>query len=219
VYYSIDHPTERSLLPLRSLVAVLLGIILLLSGAAPLDAYIVRYKEQFYKLYHLHHIQYPDDTMENIYWLEKALAADFCNPLYAEALIENPVQWEKYRYLFMMHINLKLIEQYILLGNKWNKRNAYFYNAPWKEQNLDSLKTAETCYRTALYYWNSAKEWAEKALDKRFRFINLQRVQFWEDEATRMEAGSLDYEKTLYRELALIGKVRGEFEAMNEETY
>ena len=219
MYYPIDLPAERRPLPLRSLAAVLLGVILLLSGAAPLDAYIVRYKEQFYRLYHLHHIQYPDDTMENIYWLEKALAADFCNPLYAEALIENPAQWEKYRCLFMMHINLKLIEQYILLGNKWNKRNAYFYNAPWKEQNLDSLKTAETCYRTALYYWEDAKEWQEKAQDKRFRFINLQRVQFWEDEAARMEAGSLDYEKTLLRELALIGKVRGEFEAMNGETY
>ena len=216
--YTIDIPAGRSPLPLRSLAAALVGVILL-SGAAPLDAYIVRYKEQFYRLYHLHHIQYPDDTMENIYWLEKALAADFCNPLYAEALIENPVQWEKYRCLFMMHINLKLIEQYILLGNKWNKRNAYFYNAPWKEQNLDSLKTAETCYRTALYYWEGAKEWQEKAQDKRFRFINLQRVQFWEDEAERMEAGSLDYEKTLMRELALIAKVRGQFEAMNEETY
>lgn len=219
MYYPIDLPAERRPLPLRSLAAVLLGVILLLSGAAPLDAYIVRYKEQFYRLYHLHHIQYPDDTMENIYWLEKALAADFCNPLYAGALIENPIQWEKYRCLFMMHINLKLIEQYILLGNKWNKRNAYFYNAPWKEQNLDSLKTAETCYRTALYYWEDAKEWQEKALDKRFRFINLQRVQFWEDEAERMEAGSLDYEKTLLRELALIEKVRGQFEAMNGEAY
>lgn len=199
--------------------AAFLWLIMLSAAAAPLDAYIVRYKEQFYRLYHLHHIQYPDDTMENIYWLEKALAADFCNPLYAEALIENPAQWEKYRCLFMMHINLKLIEQYILLGNKWNKRNAYFYNAPWKEQNLDSLKTAETCYRTALYYWEDAKEWQEKAQDKRFRFINLQRVQFWEDEAERMEAGSLDYEKTLLRELALIEKVRGQFEAMNGEAY
>ncbi|MDR3356545.1 MAG: hypothetical protein LBO04_05075 [Spirochaetaceae bacterium] len=201
------------------MISVCAVFILVLTNVVPLDAYIVRYKEQFYKIYHLHHTQYPDDTMENIYWLEKALAADFCNPLYAEALIENPVQWEKYRYLFMMHINLKLIEQYILLGNKWNKRNAYFYNAPWKEQNLDSLKTAETCYRTALYYWNSAKEWAEKALDKRFYFINLQRIQFWEDEAVRMKTGSLDYEKTLNRELTLIKKVRNEFLSMNEETY
>jgi hypothetical protein len=199
--------------------AILLGVFFLVTNAPDGAAYIVQYKEQFYRLYHLHHIQYPDDTMENIYWLEKALAADFCNPLYAMALIEDKTQWEKYRYLFMMHINLKLIEQYIFLGNKWNKRGAYFYNAPWKEQNLDSLNTAENCYRTALYYWNEAKGWAEKALDRRFRFINLQRAQFWEDEAFRMENGSLDYGKTLDRELGLIEGVRARFEEMDGETY
>lgn len=198
-----------------------IGIILLITifPAAPLSAYFVEYKEQYYKLYHLHYIQYPDDSMENIYWLEKAAKADFANPLYALALIENETQWEKYRYLFMMHVNLKLIEQYLFLGNKWNKRNAYFYNAPWKEQNLKSLETAETCYRTALYYWQEANEWAAKAQDRRFRFINLEKVQFWEDEAGRMETGSLNYEKTINRELALLQQVREKFEAMDENTY
>jgi hypothetical protein len=184
-----------------------------------LNSYYVTYKEQYYRLYHLHYIQYPDDTMENIYWLEKALKADFCNPLYALALIENETQWEKYRYLFMMHVNLKLVEQHLLLGNKWNKRNAYFYNAPWKEQNLDSLETAETCYRTALYYWNEAVSWAEKSLEKRFRWINLEKVQFWEDEAGRIEDKSLNYEKTIQRELTLLENVRQTFQNMDENTY
>jgi hypothetical protein len=185
----------------------------------PLNAYLVTYKEQFYRLYHLHYIQYPDDSMENIYWLERAVKADFANPLYAFALIENETQWEKYRYLFMMHINLKLIEQYLYLGNKWNKRNAYFYNAPWKEQNLESLETAEKCFRTALYYWKDAREWAEKSLDRRFRWINLKNVQFWEDEAGKIEDGSLDYEKIIGRELALLQSVREKFQAMDENTY
>ncbi|GHV09865.1 hypothetical protein FACS189485_22740 [Spirochaetia bacterium] len=189
-------------------------ILLITIFPAPLSAYFVEYKEQYYNLYHLHHIQYPDDSMENIYWLEKAAKADFANPLYALALIENETQWEKYRYLFMMHVNLKLIEQYLFLGNKWNKRNAWFYNAPWKEQNLKSLETAETCYRTALYYWQEANEWAAKAGDRRFRFINLEKVQFWEDEAGRMETGSLNYEKTITRELALLQQVREKFESM-----
>lgn len=180
----------------------------------PANAYYVTYKEQYYKLYHLHYIQYPDDTMENIYWLEKALKAEFCNPLYAFALIENETQYEKYRYLFMMHINIKLAEQHLFLGNKWNKRNAYFYNAPWKEQNLDSLTTAETCFRTALYYWQQAQSWAEKLNDRKFRFINLDKIQFWEDEAARMEDKSLDYGKTINRELALLQKVREKFEEM-----
>jgi hypothetical protein len=184
----------------------------------PLDAYYVTYKEQYYRLYHLHYIQYPDDSMENIYWLEKALKADFANPLYALALIEDETQWEKYRYLFNTHINLKLIEQYLFLGNKWNKRRAYFYNAPWKEQNLESLETAETCYRTALHYWNEAEAWAEKARAGRFRFINLQKVQFWEDEIFRMETGDLNYGKTINRELELLQQVRERFQAMDEDT-
>jgi len=197
---------------------VILGIVFF-SAVIPVNAYYVTYKEQYYRLYHLHLIQYPDDSMENIYWLEKALKADFANPLYALALIENETEWEKYRYLFNMHINLKLIEQYLFLGNKWNKRNAYFYNAPWKEQNLESLKTAETCYRTALYYWTAAKEWAEKAQERRFYFINLRKVQFWEDEAHRIGTGQLNYERIINRELTLLQKVRERFEAMDENTY
>ena len=136
--------------------------LVLLTNALPINAYYVTYKEQYYKLFHVHLIQYPDDSIENIYWLEKALKAPFANPLFALAKIENEVQWEKYRYLFMMHINLKMIEQYLFLGNKWNKRNGYFFNAPWRDENLKSLETAETCYRTALYYWNEAVSWSLK---------------------------------------------------------
>jgi hypothetical protein len=199
----------------------LAAVLFFSAGLAPkLDAYYVTYKEQFYRLYHIHYMQDPDDTMENIYWLEKALAADFCNPLWALAKIENEIQWEKYRYLFMMHINLKLIEQHIALGNKWNKRNAYFYNAPWKEQNLDSLETAEACYRAALAYWQDALSWAEKAREGRFRFVNVEKVQYWEDEAYRiLEENTLDYEKVITRELNLLQEVRERFQAMDENTY
>jgi hypothetical protein len=197
-----------------------LAVVLLLSLAAPpLEAYLVHYKEQYYRLFHLHHVQYPDDTMENIHWLEQALKADFANPLYALALVETPLQWEKYRYLFMMHLNLKMIEQYLLLGSKWNKRNAYFYNAPWKEENLKSLETAETCFRTARFYWDEAVNWAARSRENRFRYVNLGRVQFWEDEALRVERGELDYGKTINRELQLLEKVREQFQAMDSQTY
>ncbi|GHV67757.1 hypothetical protein AGMMS49928_05500 [Spirochaetia bacterium] len=201
----------------RFIPLVLLGTLFSLSPPS-LGAYLVTYKEQYFRLYHLHYIQYPDDTMENIYWLEQALKADFANPLYAMALIENQTQWEKYRYLFMMHINLKMIEQYLFLGNKWNKRNAYFYNAPWKDENLESLETAEKCFRTALYYWKDAAEWAAKSRDRRFRFINLTRIQYWEDEALRIENKVLNYEKTITRELERLQKVREQFQGM-EKTY
>jgi hypothetical protein len=39
-------------------------------------------------------------------------------------------------------------------------------------------------------------------------------VQFWEDEAFRMKEGTLDYGKTIRRELALLQKVRERFKEM-----
>ena len=222
-----DHSTsEKTFRPLEESTPNITLVLLLVTfvnfmiiPATPVEAYFVQYKEQYYKLYHQHYIQYPDDTMENIYWLEKALKADFANPLYALALIENEIQWEKYRYLFMMHMNLKLIEQYRLLGSKWDKKNAYFYNAPWREQNLESLKIAETTYKAGLTYWSEARKWADKASEKRFRFIYLERIQFWEDEAARIGDGSLDYARIVGRDLDHLATVRLRFEAMDEKTY
>jgi hypothetical protein len=69
------------------LVAVVVGAVISSLG------YSVLYREQYYKLYHQHYIQYPDDAMENIYWLERALKSDFCNPLYALAKIDDKTQW------------------------------------------------------------------------------------------------------------------------------
>jgi hypothetical protein len=178
-------------------------------------SWYIMYKEQYYKLFHLHYNQYPDDTMENIYWLEKARKAPFTNALYAFAPVENETQYEKYKYLFEMHINLKLAEQHLYLANKWNKRNAYFYNQPWKKENLKSLETAETCFKTAQVYWKDACEWAVKAREKRFLYLKLDRVDFWEDEAYRIiEEKTLDYGATIRRELANLEKVRAAFQAM-----
>ena len=190
-------------------------LLVLAAGAA--SAYPVYYKEQFFKLYHQHYIQYPDDAIENIYWLERAKKADFCNPLYALATIADERHWERYRYLFEMHLSLKLIEQHLALGSKFDKRVAYFYNAPWKEQNLESLKTAESAYRAALAYWTEAKELAAKAMG--MRFVQLEEVQYWIDEAYRISEGELDYADIIGDELGRLEKVRAAFERMDASTY
>ncbi|MCL2801021.1 MAG: hypothetical protein FWD28_04605 [Treponema sp.] len=192
----------------------IVSLIILMSIAMPANSYIVTYKEQFYRLFHVHRNQAPDDTIENIYWLEQALKAPFANPLFALTKIENEIEWEKYRYLFTMHLYIKLIEQYLFLGNKWNKRNAYFYNAPWRDQNLESLEIAESCYRAALHYWEDAVLWANKANERRFRWIDLNGVRFWQDEAFRIENGTLNYARTINRELLFLQNVRERFEAM-----
>jgi hypothetical protein len=191
--------------------------LLFAAAALSVSAYPVYFKEQYFKLYHTHYIQYPDDSIENIYWLEKAKKADFCNPLYALAKIEDKTHWERYRNLLDMHLDLKLIEQHLVLGSKFDKRKAYFFNAPWKEQNLESLKTAESAYKAALAYWSEAKDLAAKAMKQ--RFVMLTEVQDWIDEAYRIETGDLDYADIIGDELERLGKVRAEFEKMDGSTY
>ena len=194
-------------------------LVLFVFAAESSFAKAITFKEQYYKLFHVHYQQYPDDVMENIYWLERAAAADFCNPQYALSKINDKDDWEKYRFIFMMHINLKLTEQHLRLGRTWDKKKAYFYDAPWKEEYLRNLETAETCYKTALFYWNEAKNWAEKADAKKFQFLYLDDLSNWEDEKYRIIEGSLNYEKMINRELDRLNSVRNTFNEMDENTY
>ncbi|MCR5699749.1 MAG: hypothetical protein K6G52_08930 [Treponemataceae bacterium] len=194
-------------------------LLLIIASSIPSFSYYVMYKEQFYKLYHVHYQQYPEDVIENIYWLEKAAKADFCNPQCAMTKIKDKDEWEKYRYLFNMHLNLKLVEQHMRLGRLHDKNVAYFYDAPWKEEYLSELEMAETCYKTGLVYWEEAKLWSEKAGMKKFQFMTLTGIQNWEDEHYRIANHDLDYEKILTRELNRVEKVKSDFQAMDENTY
>lgn len=190
--------------------------IALIFTVSPAFSYMVKYKEDYYKLFHVHYQQYPDDVMENIYWLEKAVQADFCNPLYAGVKIDNEDDWEKYRYLFMMHINLKLIEQHLRLGRTYDKKTAKFYDAPWKDLYIENLKKAKSCYEAGLYYWQEAKLWAEKANVGKFKFLFLTDIQNWEDERERVGNGNLDYDKILNREISRVQKLIDDFEKMGD---
>lgn len=194
-------------------------LVLLFMCMSNASAYMVKYKEDFYKLYHIHHSETPDDCIENIYYLEKAVNADFANPLYAMAKIQTEEQWEKYRYLFMMHLNLKLVEQHLRLGRIYDKKVAYFYDAPWKDEYLRNLEKAKTYYEFCYYYWQEAQLWAEKANTTNFRWIFITDQQAWEDERERICTGSLNYKTTLDRELERLNKVIDTYVEMDSKNY
>ncbi len=96
-----------------SLISVLILLFNLFVITDSVHSYKILYAEQFYKLYHAHFYQYPEDYLENIYWLEQSLQSDFANPLNALAKIENKTQWRRYMNLFRMHVSLKLTELYL----------------------------------------------------------------------------------------------------------
>lgn len=194
-------------------------IALLIAVSSSLWGYKFTYAEQFYTLYHQHFYYYPDDVGENIHYLSLALHSDFANPLNALAKIENEKQWEKYRYLFYMHVNLELVDCYIKLASKYDKFTAYFFNYPWKAANLDSLDSAESFYKQALYYWEDAKQWSEKASSNEFAWMFLTDIQYWEDENARIQNQDLDYQEIIDHHLARLQRVRESFLAMDENTY
>ena len=179
--------------------------------------YTLLYAEQLYELYHIQFYQYPEDLNECIYYLQKALKAPFANPLNALAVIENEKEWERYRLLFKMHVNIKLTELYRLLASKYDKRRAYFYNYPFRETNLKSLEMAEYYYNTALLYWREALGWYDELGGP--SYIHLTEIQFWEDESYRIGSGELDYERFIRDDLDRLEKVRQDFLAMDETTY
>lgn len=201
----------------KSILFLVLAAVLFTVPLQKASAYFVTYKEEYYNLYHVHYQQYPDDVMENIYWLEKAVKADFCNPQFVGFKITDEKQWEKYRYLFQMHLNLKLIEQYLRLGRTYDKKSVYFYDAPYKEDYLNNLDTALKCYNTALYYWQEVKVWCEKANAPSFNFLFVTDRQNWEDERERIVNGELNYEKMLNREINRVEKNIEELNQMDEK--
>lgn len=200
----------------KRLLLIFISAILL---GSPLFAYKILYAEQFYKLYHNHLYQYPDDSLENIYYLGMALRSDFANPLNALAEIKNEKEWEKYRYLFYMHVNLRLIDSYIKLASKYDRQEAYFYNAPWKDANIDSLKQARECYVYAKNFWDDAVEWSGKASAPKFAWMTLGDIQYWEDENYRIQQGELNYSAMLKRQIDRVDGLIARFEAMDENTY
>lgn len=196
---------------------VVLALVLAVLVAGTAAGYKLKYTEQIYELYHVQLYQYPERIAENIQWIKRALRADFANPLYALAVIKNKTEWERYRYLFNMHLNLKLVELYLRWGSKYNKDEAYFFNYPWKQDNLESLKRAEDLFTRARYYWQEAQRWSGRAWE--LRQVHLEEIQYWADESYRIETGDLDYQAIIDRHLARLRAVRQDFQEMGPDTY
>ena len=143
-------PIFKGMKILRRLIILSLYLIL---SVGSLYAWKIQYAEQFYELYHQQMYRYPEDSAENVWYLSMALRSPFANPLNALADIDDEKEWEKYRNLFVMHVYLRIIDEYLAMAAKHDKFNAYFYNYPWKSANLDSIRTAEKYYELALESW------------------------------------------------------------------
>jgi len=115
------------------------------------------YLEDYFQLYS-ERLYYGEDEIKlNIYFLERGLNSPFRNPSKALCLLDNPLKKKKYEILLKMHLNLKIMQNYLLLGRLYDKRIIYYFNMPFKEDLKKSLNIAK-------FYYNKAKEYWEKVL-------------------------------------------------------
>jgi hypothetical protein len=197
--------------------ATVFAVVCALLATPSVWGYKLLFKEQLYEMNHQQLYMYPEDYAANIAWLERALSADFANPLYAFAEIENEREWEYYRSLFWVHLNLHIVDQYLGWAAGYMKFDARFFNYPWKEDNLASLERAESLFSIALYYWEEAVAWSEEAA--RFPWMSLEEIQYWADQSYRIATGELDYGAIIARHQERLEEVRAQFETMDANTY
>ena len=198
----------------RIRIALVASLLLVTSSAF---SYRLLYKEQLYELNHQQLSMRSENYAENIRWLELSLSADFANPLYALAEIKDEREWEYYRDLFWMQLNLHLVEQYLGWAADYMKFEAYFYNYPWREDNLNSLLRAESLFDIALHYWAEAQVWSDRA--SQFPWLEIEEIQQWSDRSFRIQTGDLDYAAIIGRHKDRLLSVRADFQAMGPDTY
>lgn len=155
--------------------------------------YTMLYKEQLYQLVQQRLYMYPENFAENILWLEETLRADFANPLNALATIRDERDWQWYRNLFLMHVNLLLVKQYLGWAVGYMKFDARFYNAPWRDMTIRSMQKARRLVEYAQTYWSEALKYVEAVRAMKLNFFSMPRIQNWEDEYYRILRKDLPY--------------------------
>ncbi|WKC58325.1 hypothetical protein [Borrelia sp. P9F1] len=173
------------------------------------------YAEQWYVIFNTQMKKRPQNFKRNIFFLKNALEFPFGNPQYSLAKVETREEWDKYKLLFRMHVNLLLVKQYLYLGDLFDTRYAHFYKTPKKDGILENLNKATNFYKIATSFYKEALTFHKKL--KKYKSITIQSdgITNWEDEYHRIETNELNYYDIIEKELARIEKTKKIF---NERT-
>lgn len=165
---------------------------------APAGARPLYYAEEFY-LYVMNLYQENASLERNIRFMQWALDAPFANQVNSLATIRTVEDFRRYKALFRMHVNLLIIDSYLQLARRYDKRQVYFFHAFWfAEELVESFAIAGYYYRICLNYWEQVLEHAEAAAREPAR-IDLEP---WEEELHLIQTGELDYAAVVQRHLA-----------------
>jgi hypothetical protein len=180
-------------LALAALLALCAGALVPTQGAARR----LYYAEEFY-LYVMNLYHANQNLERNIRFMQWALDAPFDNPVRSLALIRTENDFERYKLLFKMHVNMLIIDSTLQLARRFDKEHVYFFNLWWAQSLKESFTFARYNYETSLNYWDEVLRYAE-ALDKLPGRLDL---EAWEDEYESIRSGEFDYAKIIAGHLA-----------------
>jgi hypothetical protein len=123
----------------------------------------VYYAEDFYELYARRSCYGEEEINLNIVFMQGALKSPY-RPAYRSLVpIHSEREHEKYRNLLKMHMNVRIMQDYLTLGRLYDMQKLYFYHEESKEDLIKSLKRAEYYYLVAKDYWTDVKTFAVEA--------------------------------------------------------
>jgi hypothetical protein len=163
----------------------------------------VYYAEDYYKLYSQPDYYTEGDIDLNILFMQGALKQPF-RPAY-KALVPclTERQHEKYKDLLRMHMNIRIMQDYLLLGRQYDMTELYYYQKPVTEDLIKSLTIAEGYYLKAASTWSEVRRWAaESYIIKEVR-VDLDSL---EDEAVLIIGREVDwqYDRIIAKHLARV---------------
>ena len=160
------------------------------------------YLEEFYSLYYLSHHYQNNDINRNLFWLQRALRSPFAPPLQALVVPKTEKQYQHYKAIVKMHLHYLMTKNYIYLASRFEKHKPVFFNKPYAEQNLKSLKIARGLYKNADYYWQQTLLYCEQVKNKKINDIT--KLYFMEDTFYRIQTDELNYGRVISRHLQKI---------------
>lgn len=154
---------------------------------------VPHYLEDYYELYGMK-LYYNENTLrKNIARLKTALTCKFRHPSMALVRITSEEEYQKYRNLMFMHLNILIMRNHLKIAARYDKRKIYFFNMDFAKEIAESLDIAKRYYQESLPYWKKAQRYARKAHEIKITTD----LGFIESERYSIVHGELDYGKII----------------------
>lgn len=166
---------------------------------------VPHYVEDFYELYGMKQYYNENSLRKNITRLEIALTCKFRHPSQALVKIDTEEEYQKYRNLIFMHINMLIMRNHLKIATRYDKQKVYFYNLDYAKEIEESLNIAEGLYKKALPFWFAAKKHALRASEIKITTD----LGFIESERYAILHGQTDFEKIITDHMRRLDKKKG----------